>query len=960
MEKWMTDQSRQRAVLSVIMLAALTPLVQCGQQELFAQSPTQIAQSPTPDARLLEIDRGSVGLWQLLLKLHTRASLINIVGHPDDEAGAMLTYEGRGHGVRTSLIQMNRGEGGQNAMNNDYYDALGLDRTEELLAADRFYGTIQHFVLVPDLGFSKSKEEALSLWTRDRTLGDVVRTIRMERPLVITSENVGGPTDGHGHHQVAGEMAQEAFLAAGDPKAFPEQIKEGLLPWKALKMYARVPSPKPKGIFDQGTGNYLPVRFQDFIDHTWIEGIPSVNVTIPTGTYDPFLGGYYTQISREGLGYQKSQGQGAGVPEPQPSATSYHRYASLVSSREKEETYFDGIDVSLMGIADLAKGQNSNSLRQSLTKVNGLVEQSIERYSAVHPDLIASNLAEGLKETNQLIEQVQGGSMSNAEKYDVLHELQIKQTQFNNALALSLGLYLEAEVQGSTSSANQVALPGDEGPAPSAPRAFEFATPGQQFIVRLHFAIQGTQSVQLHKVWLESPQSENWITAAVGTAVLGKLNANSATEQRFSVTVPNDAGPTVPYFSRKSIEQPYYDVTDSHLRTLPFNPYPLAARAVFDFEGAEVMLSQYVQRPKRTPGIGNVLEPVEVAPLISVAISPHAGIVPLNQSEFKLDVMVKSEVEGSAEGTLKLDLPAGWKSNPESIAFSAAQPGEERTSSFTVLPSGLAEQSYTITAVANYKGHDYKSGFVTTGYPGLRSHNLFSEAQYRTSGVDVKVAPGLRVGYVEGTGDEVPHSLESLGVKVEFLSSQDLASGNLQKFDVIVLGVRTYAARPELPAYNGRLLDYVKNGGVVVVQYQSGQYDHNFGPYPYTLGTAQRVVVEAGEAQILDPKSAVLSWPNQISASDLNGWVEERGHGFMDKWDGRYESPTEMHDPGQDPQKGGLLLAKYGKGAYVYVAFALYRQLPEGVPGAYRIFANLLSLSKNPAITSSGVDRASK
>jgi hypothetical protein len=161
----------------------------------------------------------------------------------------------------------------------------------------------------------------------------------------------------------------------------------------------------------------------------------------------------------------------------------------------------------------------------------------------------------------------------------------------------------------------------------------------------------------------------------------------------------------------------------------------------------------------------------------------------------------------------------------------------------------------------------------------------------------------------------------------------------------VVLGVRAYAAHPGLAAANGQLLHYAKNGGVVIVQYNLGQFD--YGPYPYSLGSAEKVVDEKAPVQLLMPENPVLSWPNKITPRDFDGWVEERGHGFMESWDPQYQAPLEVHDPDQDPQKGGLLVAKTGKGAYVYVALALYRELPEGVPGAYRLFANLLSLGKS-------------
>jgi hypothetical protein len=226
---------------------------------------------------------------------------------------------------------------------------------------------------------------------------------------------------------------------------------------------------------------------------------------------------------------------------------------------------------------------------------------------------------------------------------------------------------------------------------------------------------------------------------------------------------------------------------------------------------------------------------------------------------------------------------------------------------------------------------------------------LYKAATHKTSGVDVKVAPGLRLGYVTGSGDDVPASLEHLGVKVSFLASADIASGDLSKYDAILLGVRTYAAREDLKTYNNRILDYVKNGGVVIVQYNTPEFDHNFGPYPYTMtSNPEEVTNEASKVEILDPSNPVFQWPNKISEKDFSGWVEERGSKWMKSWDPQYEALLETHDEGQAPQKGGFLYAKYGKGLYIYNAYAFYRQLPEGVPGAYRIFANVISLPKNP------------
>jgi hypothetical protein len=294
-------------------------------------------------------------------------------------------------------------------------------------------------------------------------------------------------------------------------------------------------------------------------------------------------------------------------------------------------------------------------------------------------------------------------------------------------------------------------------------------------------------------------------------------------------------------------------------------------------------------------------------------------------------------------------MPEGWKSQPAAAQFLTKRPDEDSVVRFVVTPGVLGEKAYSLTAQAtsSVTGRTYTEGYRPVGYPGMILTNFYSPASYLTRGVDVKTAPGLKVGYLPGTGDAVQVSLENIGIHATTLTVADVAAGRLAKYDAVVLGVRAYAAHPELAAANKQLLSYARNGGVVIVQYNTGEYDHDYGPYPLSLGSAEKVVNEDDPVRLLVPSSPVLMWPNRITPRDFDGWVEERGHGFVDSWDPHYEALLETQDPGQDPQKGGLLYAKTGNGAYVYVAYALYRQLPDGVPGAYRLFANLLSIGKN-------------
>lgn len=914
---------------------------------LRAQSPNAVSSRPIPAAEALDSDRGAAALWQSLLKLHTRASLMMVTAHPDDEDGGMLTYESRGQGVRAALLTLNRGEGGANVMSSDYFDALGLVRTEELLAAGRYYGVQQFFSRMCDYGFSKTKEEALEKWGHDQTLSDVVRVIRMTRPLVITSVFVGGRTDGHGNHQVAGQMAQEAFKAAGDPAMFPEQIKEGLRPWKPLKDYALVPfSPvTDKGILDYADGKYYPAEFRNYTNGTVIHGALSPSVEIPEGEYNPFLGLTYTQFARVGLGHQKSQSGGTGLPPAEAEMTPYHRFASLVSVPEKESSFFDGIDVSLVGIASLAQGGDSSFLKTDLSQINSLVDKAMNDFSAQHPEAIASTLAAGLKQTNELIEKVAGSELTADSKYDVTHELKVKQAQFENALAESLGISVLATL-----------APENEPTGPFArffrnQPTFQVAIPGQEFWVSIHATNPTNLPVELQSAVLEAPANEDW-SIDPATKMGGTLKGNQSADLRFTVHAAADASFTRPYFTRPSIEQAYYDIDVPKDLSLPLAPYPLSARVHFVFDGAPFELAQVVQSVQRITGPGTVFEPLITGPAISVSIAPQAGIVPLYAKSFEVSVDIHSNVKGPAKGTVKLDLPDGWKAPQEE--FSTSKDGDDQTLNFRVTPAGLKEKAYAITAVATYDGHDFKEGYHTVGYPGLRPYNLYRASTYRTTGVDVKVAPGLDIGYIVGAGDDMPESLVNLGINVHYLTPEDLASANLSKFNAIILGVRAYAVRDDLKIHNDRILEYVKNGGVVIVQYNTPEYDHNYGPYPYKMGSnPEEVTDENSQVEILAPSNPVFNWPNKITSKDFENWVEERGSKFLESWDSQYAPLLETHDPGQAPQKGGLVYAKYGNGIYIYNAYAFYRQMPDGVPGAYRIFANMVSLGKNPEMMKS-------
>jgi LmbE family N-acetylglucosaminyl deacetylase len=949
----------QRAVTC----AVLAGLVLAGALHGAAQEKTQesapaegaYAAIPLADANEIALplpeDRGAAAQEESLRRLGTTASVMMIVAHPDDEDGALLTYLSRGLGARVILLTLNRGEGGQNAISADAYDALGIIRTNELLKADEYYGAKQLWGTEADFGFSKTQEQSFARWGHDRVLYDAVLAVRRERPQVIVSTFVGGITDGHGQHQVSGEIAQEVFKAAGDPKIFPEQLKDGLQPWHPLAAYSMVPfAPIKDGkMFDYATGKWAPARFRNYVTGEWSTSAPSADVTMQVGKLDPTLGRSYMQIAREGWGEQKTQNGGANPALSGPAATSYHLWAltneaaATTRTTARNGDLFHNpkvnIDTSVAGLASIVKGNPPAWLSTGLRQIDAGLKQFESTRQGKTGAAAAHELAPLYRQTLELRKRVAGGSLDAEAKAGLLFELDAKIDEFQSTLKELLGLDLVAFATKAESA--QSGGPFRGGSADEMPRS---VTPGEEFRVRVH-AAQATAETTLNRVWLESASGDPWKT----DVVKGDFGPEaSVADSIFRVRAAENAEPTQPYFTRPSIEQAYYDVSKPEWRLRSFAPYPLAAWAEFIFDGLPISVGQVVQTLQRVPGQGGFYEPLVVTPLVGVRMETEARILPLDGKA--LPVRVTVHAQGAAEGTVRLELPAGWRAEPAEASFRLANAGDTEPIQFSVTPGATQEQAYNIQAVAHWDGHFYRTGWQSVGYSGLRPYNQYKPAELKTRKVDVKLAQGLRIGYVMGTGDLVPEAMEGMGAAPHLLTASELTSGDLSAWNVIVIGIRAYSVRSELTAAQSRLAEFVRRGGTLIVQYQSGNFP---APFPLSMGrTPERVMDERAQVKLLDPGHPLLNWPNAITGADFGGWVEERGHSFLDSWDASYTALTETADPGQDPQRGGLLVAHPGKGTYIYVAYALYRQLPELVPGAYRLLGNILSAGQEGAARS--------
>jgi LmbE family N-acetylglucosaminyl deacetylase len=881
--------------------------------------------SSRAQVRELAENKGAAAAWRALVRLRTTATVLHTTAHPDDEDAALLTWLARNQGARTAMLTLNRGEGGANLIGPELYDALGILRTEELLAAGRYYGLDEQlFTPVTDFGFSKRLDETLEHWGKDVVLADVVRAIRKTRPDVIVSRFHGSSRDGHGNHQAAGLLTREAYKLSADPNAFPEQIsKEFLSPWQTKKLYLSCRENEP------------------------------YTLKIDTDVYDPMLGQTYRELASAGYGMHRSQSVGQARPARGTSFSYLRLVESVAPKVENEKSIFDGLDTSIVGI-----GAGNPVAQETLRIVQDHVETAIRNFDARKPWLIVRHLVEGARQIRGVTKTYYQRSMKPGDNtYPlIIHKAVRKDLELNEAVHKALGLEMEALV-GPPETAGSDGLS-----APVQRESFQVATRGQRFTVTASIINRSEIPIETNSLNVFPDKWMVGLEMAITTDAsdqgvnnwVKRVGPNEITGRKFQVQVPEREEYTQPYWSRASeLRDHVYQVglLARSLREFPFTPPILVGSALYQIDGvkftlASPVMTTFIQRP-----FGEQRRLLSIVPAINISISPRVGVAPIGagQTSFNVSVSVSNNVKGGAAGKVKLKLPNDWSSTPPVQDFKFASEDEAGVFTFKVSAPGVATgRDYRIQAVAEYAGSEFTEGYRVIAYRDLEQRHLYAPATMDVRGVDVKVAPDLSIGYVMGVGDEIPKSLEQIGVKVTTLGEKDLANGNLDDFDAILIGIRATAVRADLKAYIKRLLDYAERGGNLVYQYQTQEFDAApYGPYPYKLtARAEEVSEEDAKVTILDPSNPVFNWPNKITGADFDGWVEERGSKWMTTWDERYKPLLECHDREQPPQRGGLLYAQYGKGTFVYAAYAFYRQLPAGVQGGYRLLANIVSLKK--------------
>jgi LmbE family N-acetylglucosaminyl deacetylase len=820
---------------------------------------------------------------RLLRKLGAHRRVLIIGAHPDDEDTELITLVSQGMGGEAAYLSLSRGEGGQNLIGPDLGIGLGLVRSQELCAARRLDGGRQYFTRAFDFGYTRSLEEAFRDWPKEILLEDAVRIVRRFRPQILVSVFSGTPRDGHGQHQAAGVTAREAYRVAGEPAALPSLAAEGLTPWQPQAMYREVYfSPK------------------------------DATIVLPTGGTDPLTGRSYYQIAMASRSLHRSQDMGR-LQEPGPNET---RVAWIAGGSGVEATnLFSGIDTRLRAIADeVPDASRRASIVPHLDRAAALTADARKRLST--PDLAgtAAMIADALRElraARALVRPDDGGTGMLLDEKIALAE---------GALAAAAGVTLDVVAE------REVSSPGDILP------------------VAVSVWNSGATPVSVERVALVSPDGWGVPAAGPGRRVAG----GTLEEWKLSVTLPADIRPTVPYFLERPLRGDLYDwsTTPPTVRGEPFQPAALTARVALVIAGVEVDLTRDASFRLRDEAIGEVRRPVRAAPAVEVAAEPDRLVWPLPDGQKRLEVTLTSNAEGPLKGHVVVEAPPGWPT-PAPAPFALTHRGERQFLEIALAaPADMKPERVNakVTAVTE-DGRKADLGIRVIDYGYIPRTPEPQTAHVAITAADVRFPELRHVGYVRGAADRVPEALIAVGVPVEILGERDLEAGDLSRYDAILVGSRAYETDPTLVRANPRLLEYARAGGLLIVQYQQYAFIRGgFAPYPLEIARPHdRVTDENAPVTILEPGSPVFTTPNRIGPADWSGWVQERGLYFAHTWAPEYTPLLATADPGGPEQKGVLLAARLGKGRYVYTGLAFFRELPAGVPGAYRLIANLLA-----------------
>ncbi|HVM87956.1 MAG TPA: PIG-L family deacetylase [Puia sp.] len=792
----------------------------------------------------------SAELFLRLKKLNVLGSVLYVAAHPDDENSRLIAYLSNDRLYRTAYLSMTRGDGGQNLIGDEQGIELGLIRTQEMLAARRIDGAEQFFTRAFDFGFSKSTDEALQTWDKEKILSDVVWVIRKYQPDVIITRFPEDSRAGHGHHSASAVLAHEAFAAAADPGRFPEQFKYGVKPWQAKRLLWNT--------FNFGGLNTTSEN----------------QLKLDVGVYNAILGKSYGEIAAESRTQHKSQG------------------AALTKVRGQLIEYFNPV-AGAAPTDDIMDDVPATWNRvDGGTKIQPLIDRLIEQFSLSDPGKSVPGLVNLYNTMLQLKD-----SYWKTEK--------LKETK--DLIEACSGIWMEATV------GNGYAVQGDS--------------------LKINFAVinRSKELVKVNNIKMNGFDSL-WQQPL-------ELNKNYSFNK--AILVSDKKPITNPYWLDEEMSPGSYNVNDQTKIGDAQSQPAFEVQFNLNIDGADIVFSKPVQYRFTDAVRGDTYQPLTILPRLTAHIDPELLLF--------IDGRTKSFEAGIRKHTAKNISPEIELTNTGGMDIKQESKTHGIIYDYSAKPE-KAEQKVLVSELLfkqNGKSENAKE-LKTISFDHIPRIDYFLNTKIKFVVADVKIS-GRRMGYIDGAGDKVPSALQQMGYDIVMLKEKDIVAGNLQQFDAIITGVRAYDVHPWLNDKYDVLMDYINNGGNLIVQYNRqntiGNTKVRFGPYPFEISNT-RVTDENAEVKFLNPEHQVLNFPNKITPNDFEGWVQERGIYFAGQTDARYQTVLSMHDAGETEHNTSLIIADYGKGKFVYTGLVFFRELPAGVPGAYRLLANIIALNR--------------
>ena len=783
-----------------------------------------------------------------------------IAAHPDDENTRLLSYLSKEKLYRTGYLSLTRGDGGQNLIGDEQGVALGLIRTQELLAARRVDDAEQFFATAYDFGFSKSADETFKLWNKRKILGDIVWVIRKFQPDVIITRFPEDSRAGHGQHAASAILAREAFYAAAHADSFPEHFAKGVKVWQAKRVL----------------WNSFNFANPDLTSDTLYK--------LDVGGYNALLGKSYGEIASESRSQHKSQGFGV----PAGRGTTYEFFRTVTGTAR---------------VNDLMEGVDISWQRTGNVQVTREIDNIIRQFDPQEPQKSVAALQ---KLKNYLQQNVQNSNWA----------IQ-KIAEINSLIIECTGLYAEAV------ASQQFAVNGD-----SLRVSFNAINRSQVPVTQFKIMYNDTAFILADTLYYNKLKT---------VQVTRKVTKDPLTDQ--------------PYWLREQMTEGNFTVKDQGLIGLPQNKQD-QVNVTANISGSNIRFDVPLQFKYTDPVKGEIYQPVITVPSMLVSIAPGVvltKVVPAVRQN--IEVRYQSQVNGSPTAGELIFYNSGSAIARRPVVFEKVR-NKSQSISFP-LDSILAvkkntELSVVLAMKVGKVQETYSNHIRLVNYEHIPTVHYIYQSKIKVVNEEVKTV-GKKIGYIRGAGDNVPDALHAMGYDVTMLDRADLNFGYLKAFDAIITGVRAYNVHEYLGDKYDVLMEYVKDGGNLIVQYNTNNFvssvKSKIGPYPFNIGRS-RVTEENAAVRFLKPQHDVLNFPNKIGAADFENWTQERGIYFADQLDTKYETIFSMNDSGEQEQKGSLIIADYGKGKFVYTGLVFFRQLPAGVPGAYRLLANIIALNK--------------